>query len=302
MAKKFGLIGKPIDHSLSPMLFEVAYHGKYDYDLIEASSFLEAMEIVNRDYDAVNVTAPYKVLAFNAADDYEFTCDSTGAANVLFKDRDCDYENGKDFGLVAYNSDIMGAKECIDEGLEKVGHDDEESVQGMTALIVGAGGAAAAAAVASVIDGLDIIILDRNLTKAENLCKKVRKTAALMVENQDFDYRPKVRKAEMKDFDDEFAKADVVVWAVPVPFSKSPIFNGNDFKWGKEVVLSEKKVIVEANYRDPAFNEDVLNRLKEVWPNLAYLGGKRWLVYQAIEGFKEMTGEEPDIEALVNVF
>ena len=34
---EFGLIGHPIEHSQSPVLFEAAYNGKYSYDLIRAS-------------------------------------------------------------------------------------------------------------------------------------------------------------------------------------------------------------------------------------------------------------------------
>ena len=37
--KKFGLIGHPIAHSLSPALFKAAYNGRYQYDLIEGEEF-----------------------------------------------------------------------------------------------------------------------------------------------------------------------------------------------------------------------------------------------------------------------
>ena len=37
--KKFGLIGHPIAHSLSPALFDAAFNGKYSYDLIEEKDF-----------------------------------------------------------------------------------------------------------------------------------------------------------------------------------------------------------------------------------------------------------------------
>ena len=37
--KKFGLIGDPIAHSLSPSLFRAGYGGKYPYELIEGASF-----------------------------------------------------------------------------------------------------------------------------------------------------------------------------------------------------------------------------------------------------------------------
>ena len=37
--KCFGLIGDPIDKSMSPALFRAGYGGKYRYDLITGSDF-----------------------------------------------------------------------------------------------------------------------------------------------------------------------------------------------------------------------------------------------------------------------
>ena len=65
---KFGLIGHPIAHSLSPRLFTAAYAGKYAYDLIETPDFGEAWERFLSDYKAINVTAPFKMEAFAKAD------------------------------------------------------------------------------------------------------------------------------------------------------------------------------------------------------------------------------------------
>ena len=39
---KFGLIGYPIAHSLSPRLFSAAYGGRYAYELIETPDFEKA--------------------------------------------------------------------------------------------------------------------------------------------------------------------------------------------------------------------------------------------------------------------
>ena len=57
--KRFGLIGYPIAHSLSPALFKAAYGGKYAYDLIEEADFEKAYDRFLQDYHAVNVTAPF---------------------------------------------------------------------------------------------------------------------------------------------------------------------------------------------------------------------------------------------------
>ena len=39
---RFGLIGHPIGHSLSPALFSAAYAGQFCYDLIEGPYFEES--------------------------------------------------------------------------------------------------------------------------------------------------------------------------------------------------------------------------------------------------------------------
>lgn len=50
-------------------------------------------------------------------------------------------------------------------------------------------------------------------------------------------------------------------------------------------------VLIEANYKNPCL---------EGHPG--YVGGKRWLLEQAICGFELMTGEKPDVEAMKKVF
>ena len=66
--KRFGLIGYPIAHSLSPFLFRAGYEGKYPYELIETSDFEEAYRRFLSEYHGINVTAPFKELAYAKAD------------------------------------------------------------------------------------------------------------------------------------------------------------------------------------------------------------------------------------------
>ena len=61
--KRFGLIGHPIAHSLSPFLFKAGYDGKYPYDLIETSDFDEAYSRFLSGYqDAVCVNYNFSAL------------------------------------------------------------------------------------------------------------------------------------------------------------------------------------------------------------------------------------------------
>lgn len=143
---KFGLIGYPIKKSLSPMLFKEAYHGRWQYDLIEGEDFEASWQTFLDSYKGINITAPFKELAYARADILCPECKVIGATNLVVKTPE---------GLVAHNSDYSGVKRCI----------GDEGVAG-TALVVGCGGAGKAAAVAALDLGLDLIVINRTPEKA----------------------------------------------------------------------------------------------------------------------------------------
>ena len=131
--RHFGLIGHPISHSQSPALFYGNHPGTADrYDLIETPDIDEAISIFKRDFDAINVTAPFKERAMLAADTLEKECELCGATNLLKK------VNG---GIRGYNTDIDGVYRTI------AAHSGEAQY-GRSALIIGCGGAGKAAAIA----------------------------------------------------------------------------------------------------------------------------------------------------------
>ena len=82
--KRFGLIGHPIAHSLSPAMVRSA-SPEWTYDLIATQDFEEAWRIFLEGYDAVNVTAPFKLQAFERADESDTVTGAIGAANILLK-------------------------------------------------------------------------------------------------------------------------------------------------------------------------------------------------------------------------
>ena len=143
--KKFGLIGHPIEHSLSPALFKAGYNGRYAYDLIQTSDFEVAWQRFLDDYDGINVTAPFKELAFRKADLLAEECAKIGAANLLIKTPD---------GVKAYNSDFLGVRLWISEIASSM--PELPSV-----LIVGLGGAGKAAAEAAKSLGCRTVHMNR---------------------------------------------------------------------------------------------------------------------------------------------
>lgn len=144
--KKFGLIGHPIAHSLSPSLFNAAYDGKYAYDLIEGEDFESSYQRFIEEYDAINVTAPFKELAFAKADILSEECQSTGATNLLVKTKE---------GIKAYNSDFLGVRMWLSELTG--------SLKGIKILIVGMGGAGKAASAAAESLGMEVIRMNRTV-------------------------------------------------------------------------------------------------------------------------------------------
>ena len=103
---KFGLIGHPIAHSLSPALFKAGYDGRYPYDLIEGDDFEESYRRFIEGYDGINVTAPFKELAYAKADIVSEDCRLIKATNLLVKTTE---------GVKAYNSDLLGVRMWLKE-------------------------------------------------------------------------------------------------------------------------------------------------------------------------------------------
>ena len=308
---KFGLIGHPIKHSLSPALFKAGYDGLYPYELIETPDFEEAYRIFLEGYDGINVTAPFKELAIKKADILSEECQKIGATNLLIKTAG---------GVMAHNSDYLGVRiwieeisrlaslarndrettrndretvqndqETVQNDQEAVQNDreatrndretvqnDKEAVQNdregcdkedkTTVLIVGMGGAGKAAAEAGRSLGCEVILMNR--TQYSN------------------EIRP------LSEFKKAFRVADIVIYNLPVRLPELDLIGKEDFIEGKP------KNILEANYLNPSFDDDLIHKFEQMHPQIQYTGGKTWLLLQALTGYEIFTGQKPDLEKM----
>ena len=251
---RFGLIGHPIAHSLSPALFKAGYEGRYPYELIEGDDFEESYLKFLEGYDGINVTAPFKELAFAKADILSPECKAVGATNLLVKTPE---------GVKAFNSDYWGVRMWLDKTAANV-HSDNPSV-----LIVGSGGAGKAAAAAAESLGMEVIRMNRTV--------------------RDDRTRP------LDDFRECFKEADIIIYNIPTSILGLNELTDEDFAPGKP------KFILEANYKNPSFDEALLGRMKTANPSARYTGGKTWLLYQAVTGYEIFTGERPDLQKMSDV-
>ena len=256
---KFGLIGHPIEHSLSPALFKAGYGGMYPYDLIITEDFEEAYRRFLDEYDGINVTAPFKELALRKADIVSEECRLVGATNLLIKTPE---------GIAAYNSDFRGLIAIFKgmKGDEKRTPFHPLSDHEKTVLIVGAGGAGKAAKAAAEAMGYETTVINRT------------------------QYNPEIKP--LSAFREEFRKADIVIYNLPVRLPEIDLMTEADLCPGKE------KVILEANYRNPSFDKGAIQRMVTMNPLIRYIDGREWLLQQAVTGYELFTGKTPDCEAM----
>ena len=131
---KFGLIGYPVSHSLSPVIFQAAFEAagvdaRYDLHPV-APEDLDRMipELVAAGLRGFNVTVPHKLAVIPMMKSLDESAVLTGAVNTVLV---------TDEGLVGYNTDMGG----FGDSLQHLGVPD---IEGSTVLVLGAGGAARA--------------------------------------------------------------------------------------------------------------------------------------------------------------
>ena len=152
---KYGLIGHPISHSKSPELFRAAYPDapEMTYDLIEEADFERAYRRFLDEYDAVNVTAPFKGDAFRKVDVADTIARELYAVNILKK------KDGKIYG---YNSDFWALQKLLEPYADRG--------QRPQVLVIGCGGAAKAAALAALKLRMSVRVANRDFRKAREFC------------------------------------------------------------------------------------------------------------------------------------
>ena len=156
-----GVTGRPITHSLSPLIHRawIAAAGlDADYRAFEPEdeAGFEALVAKGRagSLRGLNVTAPFKEQALAAADEVSETARLCGSANLLV------FEGGR---IRADSTDGAGLLAALAEQAPGL------ALSGQPVLILGAGGAARAAAAALKAAGADVGVLNRTPERAKAL-------------------------------------------------------------------------------------------------------------------------------------
>ena len=141
---KSGLLGEKLGHSFSPQI-----HGclsDYSYTLFEKTPEEAENFLRNGDFDGINVTIPYKKLAFAVCDEVSDIAAKIGSVNTVVR------KNGK---LKGFNTDYYGFTYLI----KKAGFDVSK---GKT-LVLGSGGSSVMVCAAlRDLGSEEIIVISRN--------------------------------------------------------------------------------------------------------------------------------------------
>ncbi len=153
--KLFAVLGKPIGHSLSPVMQNgaLAEYAKSDPSFFGAEYFsfevgpgelIEALDFLwERSFCGLNLTIPLKEAAMDAVSELDPTAEKAHACNTLLR------TSG---GWKAFNTDGFGVKAAVEQSFGR-------GFAGSDVVILGAGGAARGAAEAVLESGCKSLIV-----------------------------------------------------------------------------------------------------------------------------------------------
>lgn len=160
----FGIIGRPVTHSMSPAMHNAAFaelgiNGVYVP--MQPDNLEQGMRgLRSLGFLGVSVTVPFKVEIMALLEHIDPVARKIGAVNTLLFDR-------RDPGHIrcaGYNTDWLGANRALAE---------EMTLAGSTVLIIGAGGAARAVGFGLLEAGAQVIIVNRTEAKGQALAAQL---------------------------------------------------------------------------------------------------------------------------------
>ncbi|CAH9146521.1 unnamed protein product [Cuscuta epithymum] len=181
----FGIIGKPVSHSKSPLLYNeafrsVGFNGVYVHLLVDdVASFFQTYSTT--DFAGFSCTIPHKEAALETCDDVDPIAKSIGAVNCIIR-RSTD---GKLFGC---NTDYVGAISAIEDGLQGLHHAPfvNSPLAGKLFVVIGAGGAGKALAYGAKEKGARVVIANRTYERAKELADIIGGQALSLAELNNF--------------------------------------------------------------------------------------------------------------------
>ena len=271
---KLGVIGNPIEHSLSPKIhsifakqanIQIDYQA-YRVEEIDLELFIE--DFFKRGGDGLNVTVPHKINCLNVADEYSADVKAIGAANTLSFNKSTNK-------IYAHTTDGAG---FVADAIKK-----DISIFDANILILGAGGAAQ-----SIIPMIhakhpaSIVLDNRTQEKIQTVLDRFS-----LLSLDEPSSGPQL--TDLKNFSKHRSLTDNINLVIN---TTSAGFDG-PFSWNEDIFTTKDTIFYDLSY----------NKIDSSTPFLSWAGqysdqchnGIGMLINQAALSFEIWTGIKPDI-------
>ncbi|MEA3408051.1 MAG: shikimate dehydrogenase [Chloroflexota bacterium] len=265
-----GLIGWPIEHSVSPPMHNVAFDALgldwcYVPLPVPPQRLREAVEGVRAlGLRGVNATVPHKQALLPLLDELTPAAETIGAVNTIVVDEE---------KLVGHNTDARGFMQAVREA--------GFSPDGCTALVLGAGGAARAVVYALGGVAERVIVLNRTMQRAHDLVGYFQRRVSAELE---------AGPLEAAAISEMASEVDLVVNATPV---------------GMWPQVDASPWPVGVPFPPGAFCFDLIYHPRETHlmhtaraAGAGAANGLGMLVHQGAEAFELWTGREPPVKVM----
>ena len=271
VAQRVGLIGWPVEHSLSPAMHNAAFKALglgWQYELLPIPpGQLDAAlaDLRAGRFRGVNVTVPHKSAVMAFLDEIDDTAQRIGAVNTIMV-------QGKRW--IGHNTDAAGFVRALREaGLEPFGR---------RALLLGAGGAARAVAYALAQAGCAVAINNRTKMRAAELVHDLQGLGL----NSPVVWVPD--KAALEELD--LACFDLLVNATAAGMWP----NGEDTPWPGGLAMPSHWTVFDLVYNP--LETSLLRQARQAGANT--IDGLGMLVWQGALAFALWTGHEPPADLM----
>ena len=270
-----GLLGSPVEHSISPMMHNEAFQQlgldyaylAFDVGTDKLKTAVEGLRTLN--VRGFNLTMPDKNLMCSLCDKLSPAAEIIGAVNTVVND------NGV---LIGYTTDGVGYMHAVKDA----GH----NIIGKKMTLLGAGGAATAILVQAALDGVAEInvfnVRDNFFGRAEEIVAKLNERTSCKVTLHDFS-DPEVLRASIAD-------SAILVNGTSVgmaPKTENTIIT--------DTTMFHKDLFVF----DVIYNPQETRLLREAKEAGCKTGnGMYMLLYQGAASFKLWTGEDMPVEII----
>ncbi|MDM4017838.1 shikimate dehydrogenase [Roseiconus lacunae] len=166
----FGVIADPVGHSYSPLIHNSAFfdqklNARYlplrvPHD--DLHNFMDSIDAIG--LKGISITIPHKERSLDYCTQAEASANGIGAINTMV------FHDGERLG---YNTDYRAAMDCIIEMLERKDAPKENALQGVTAMVLGAGGVSRAICWGLKQRQADVIVTSRTEERAQHLASEI---------------------------------------------------------------------------------------------------------------------------------